>query len=589
MRFPVATFREVRRELGHHVVQVAGARRQAILALILLSVGAYANVMVPRVLGGIVDIVVEGRGGGALAAAGGLLVVVALLAAALSAAGFYVVARIAERVIADLRESMVGTALGLPVHRVEEAGTGDLVSRSTDDVSELSTAVTETIPVLASSAFTLVATVCALVTVDWQFLLVPCVAAPVYVLGAWCYLRVAPDRYASERATMAERARRILEAIHGRDTVRAFCMEQAAHDRIHRSSLDVVTRGFSARTTMTSLQVWMSCGEFLMIATGLVVAYFTVQSGTLTVGAATGAMLMLIRLRGPIMGVMRVLDTIQSGYASLARIVGVTAYPPLPVPPVGAPAPRGEVVMEDVSFTYDDASGSTSERALDGVSFAIKPGETVAVVGRSGAGKTTVAALVSGLRVPTSGAVTIDGENVSELSDEERVARIAMVSQEVYVFSGTLRENLTLAKPDATDDELEDALKTVGATWFQKLADGLDTIIGARGHQLEPYEAQQLAFARILLLDPAVVVMDEATAEAGSSHASNLEEAAAHVARNRAALVVAHRLDQARRADNIVVMDNGRIIESGTHDELIVHGGAYARMWNAWQEGRNQQ
>ncbi|WP_394281674.1 ABC transporter ATP-binding protein [Corynebacterium sp.] len=584
MRFPLATFGEVRRTLGQHMQQVPGARLDATIALILLTIGAFANVSVPRILGGIVDIVIEGRGVGALAAAGGVLVVVALLAAALSAAGFYLVARIAERVIADLRESMVGTALGLPVHRVEEAGTGDLVSRSTDDVSELSKAVTETIPVMASSAFTLGATLVALVTLDWQFLLVPVVAAPVYIIGARRYLRVAPQRYAGERSAMAERARRILEAIHGRETVRAFQMEEATHDRIYSSSMDVVTRGFSARSTMTTLQVWMSCGEFLMIATGLFVGFVTVQSQALSVGAVTAAMLMLIRLRGPIMGVMRVLDTVQSGYASLARIVGVTAHPPAAVPPVGAPEPRGEVVMDHVSFAYDDTG-----LALEDVSLQIQPGQTVAVVGASGAGKTTVAALVSGLRVPTIGSVTIDGEHVHELSDDERVTRIALVSQEVYVFSGSLRDDLTLARPDATDEELVDALRAVGAQWFEELADGLDTIIGARGHQLEPYEAQQLALARILLLDPAVVVMDEATAEAGSSNAASLELAAALVARDRAALVVAHRLDQARQADTVIVMDNGRIIELGTHEDLVTHGGAYARMWDAWQEGRDEQ
>ncbi|WIM68797.1 ABC transporter ATP-binding protein [Corynebacterium breve] len=586
MRFPLATVGEVRREVSKQVRSVPGATLVGLIALVLLSLGAYANVMVPRLLGSIVDIVIEKQGFYELGWATGALVMAAVFGAGASAAGFFLVSRVAERVIANLRESMVGTALGLPVHRVEEAGSGDLVSRSTDDVSELSSAVTETIPVLATSAFTLVATAIALVALDWQFLFVPLVAFPVYFFAARRYLRVAPDRYAGERSAMAERARRILEAIHGRETVRAFRMEDATRANIHEASYSVVTRGFAARTTMTTLQVWLTVGEFLTIATGLVVAFITVASGALSVGAVTAAMLMLIRIRGPIMGVMRVLDTIQSGYASLARIVGVTAHPPEPVPVFGAPDPAGHVEMRDVTFAYDEAGENI---AVENVDLQISPGETVALVGASGAGKTTVASLAAGLRIPDKGHVRVDGVDVHKLSDAERVARIALVSQDVYVFSGTLRDDLTLAAPNAADAELITALRAVEATWFEYLADGLDTVVGAQGMQLEPFEAQQLALARILLLDPAVVIMDEATAEAGSKNAGNLEKAAATVARDRAALVVAHRLDQARAADQVIVMEHGRIIECGTHQELVDQRGTYATMWDAWQEGRNTQ
>ncbi|WP_018295457.1 ABC transporter ATP-binding protein [Corynebacterium lubricantis] len=586
MRFPLATFGEVRRELGVQLRAVPNARSQSIWALILLSVGAYANVVVPQILGSVVDIVIENGTARSLWESAGWLVVASFVSAGASALGFFLVASIAERVIANLRESMVGTALGLPVHRVEEAGSGDLVSRSTDDVSELSTAVTESIPVLASSAFTLLATAVALTSMDWQFLLVPLVAAPVYFFAARRYLNVAPERYAAERASMAERARRILEAIHGRATVRAYQMEEATHKHIDESSLAVVKNGFKARTTMITLQIWISVGEVLMLSAGLVVAFVTVNSGALTVGAVTAAMLMLIRVRGPIMGLMRILDTIQSGYASLARIVGVTAHPPEQIPDVGAPEIEGNVEMIDVSFAYGEAG---EHLAVDSVNLSIAPGETVALVGASGAGKTTVASLASGLRIPSAGKVLVDGVEVHKLSDDERVARIAMVSQEVYVFSGTLRDDLSLATPNASDEELLQALDKVGADWFADLPEGLDTVVGAQGFQLEPFEAQQLALARILLLDPAVVIMDEATAEAGSRNAGNLEQAAATVARDRAALVVAHRLDQARTADEVIVMDNGRIIECGPHDELIELDGAYAQMWQAWQEGRHPE
>ncbi|GAB2517509.1 Multidrug resistance-like ATP-binding protein MdlB [Corynebacterium atrinae] len=579
LRFPLANINQVRRELGRQISRVPGARMRASYAFILLSLGAAATVAVPWLLGKVVDIVIEGGSG--LVEVAGLLVLAAVAGACFSAGGFFVVSTLSERVIAHLREEMVGTALSLPVHRVEDAGTGDLVSRSTDDVAVLSSAVTETVPILSSSLFIIAATGVALVSLNWQFLIILVLVAPLYYFASRQYLAVAPSRYAAERASMSDRARKLLEAIHGRETVGAYRMEAEMHERIRVTSQAVVDNGYSARMTMIVLQVWLSIGELIILSGGLLVGYHTVSQGILSVGEVTAAMFMLIRLRGPLMMTMRVLDTVQSGYASLSRIVGVVIDPPAAVPDSGAMAPVGNVVMDNVSFAYDDGGWAVCD-----VSLSIRPGETLALVGASGAGKTTVAALLAGLRVPDEGTVTVDGVAVSELSDAERVARLAMISQDVHVFSGTLRDDLTLAKPEASDDELRAVLDRVQAGWFGSLVDGLDTEVGARGHQLEPVAAQQLALARILLLDPKVVVMDEATAEAGSASAGELEAAADEVTRDRAALVIAHRLDQASRADRIAVMDEGRIVEEGTHAELVANGGRYTDLWTAWSKGR---
>ena len=581
LRFPLATFGQVRGEVAAQLRRVRHATPALLGALLLLSLGAYASVMVPQLMGRIVDLV-TGSSSGSIWQLGATLFGAAVSGAVLSACGFYLVSRVAERVIANLRQDMVGTALGLPTHRVEDAGSGDLVSRSTDDVAELSSAVTETIPILTTSVFTLVATVIALFALDWQFLLIPLVVAPLYYLAARLYLRKAPGRYAEERAAMADRAHRVLEAIRGRATVRAFSMEDRMHTDIANASWSVVTKGIRARTTMLILNVWMLIAEFVMLTLALVIGYHLVGRGALTVGAVTGAVLMIIRLRGPLNMVMRVLDVVQSGYASLSRIVGVVSDPPIPVPDIGAEAPRGRVELRDVSFSYGGAW------AVRDINFTVAPGETVAIVGASGAGKTTVAALLAGLLVPDRGEVLVDGYPVSSLSDRERIARLATVSQEVHVFSGTLRQDLTLAAPGATDDELLSALDSVHArSWFDRLSQGLDTVVGARGIHLEPVAAQQLALARVLLLDPAVIVMDEATAEAGSAGAEALEEAADMVTRDRSALVIAHRLDQASRADSILVMDSGRVVEQGTHDQLLAHGGIYHRLWSAWSAGRH--
>jgi ATP-binding cassette subfamily C protein len=583
LRFPLATLGQVRREVARQVTQVRRARWWFLLAVVLLGLGSYTTVLVPQLMGQVVDLVTGGATAGSMWRIGAELIALAVTGAASSAAGFYLVARLSERVIANLRQDMVRTALGLPIHQVEDAGTGDLVSRSTDDVAELSVAVSETLPTLSTSLFSIVATVIALSTLDWHFLVIPVVVAPVYYVAARSYLARAPERYAAERAAMAERARRVLEAIRGRATVRAFSMEHRMHTEIEGASWSVVRKGIRARTTMLVLNTWMLGIEFLMLALALSVGFYLVSDGALTVGAVTGAVLMIIRMRGPMNMLMRVLDVVQSGYASLARIVGVISDPPVPVPDSGADAPQGRVELRDVSFSY---GGGWAVRHVD---LTIGPGETVAIVGASGAGKTTVAALVAGLRVPDGGEVLVDGYPVSRLSDRERIARIATISQEVHVFSGTLRQDLTLAKPDATDAELRSALDRVHAhSWFDRLPSGLDTVVGARGLQLEPVAAQQLALARILLLDPAIVVMDEATAEAGSAGAEALEDAADEVTHGRSALVVAHRLDQASQADNILVMDGGEVVERGTHDQLIARGGIYHRLWSAWSAGRRE-
>lgn len=586
MIFPTATWREIRAVLKTQIATIPGARRYCGWALLLLIAGSAADVAFPLLLGRIVDAILGAASPaaavGAVSRIGVGLAAVAIAAAVLSAAGFYYLAKVTEKVIALIREDMVGTALSLPAHRVEEAGSGDLVSRSTDDVAELSSAVSQTAPVVTKSLFAIGSTAFALIGLQWQFLLVVAAVAPVYYLACRRYLQVAPRRYAQQRAALAERARRVLESIRGLPTLRAYRWESARQADIAEASEEVMHLGLRARKTMMTLQAWIAFSEATMLLSGLAVGFYTVAQGNLSVGEVTAAMLLLLRLRGPLLGLMRVLDVVQSGYASLARIVGVIADPPAAVEPSGAPERRGDVRVRGVCLRY----GQDGPPAVDNVSFDIPRGSTVALVGASGAGKSSVAATVAGLRVPDTGSVTIDGVEVSKLADAERVARLALISQEVYVFAGTLREDLQLAAPNADDEALLSALERVGAEWVGDLPDGLDTVVGARGLTLDPVAAQQLALARILLLDPKVVIMDEATAEAGSAGSQALDDAARAVRAGRTCLVVAHRLDQAYDADRILVMEAGKVIEAGSHSELLSYRGRYEQLWSAWQKGR---
>ncbi len=584
-RFPVAGFRETMAHLGqltrHH-------RGRLAVALAVLVGAAWAGIMVPKLMGRIVDVVLADGGIGDVARLAGLMALAAACAGLLSGLGFRLLAGLAERAIADLREDMVSTVLRLPVQRVERAGAGDVVSRATDDVAQVSTAVTQTLPVAAGAVFTVLVSIAGVGSVDWRFMLAFLVVLPVHWLAVRTYLRVAPPVYAAERAAMAERARVMLSTIHGRPAVRAFRLEGRRRAGISRWSWQTVRHTVDARITHNMTMMRMHLAEFLGTAVTLVLGFHLVRAGHVTVGGATAAMLLFMRLFSPLTRMVMVLDVAQSGATSLTRIVGVLRERPAPHGAAEPESGRG-VELSGVGFSY---GGRPDARpAVRDVDLIIAPGETVALVGSSGAGKSTLAAIVAGLRPATTGTVRVCGHDMTADAETARGRIVALVTQEVHVFEGTLREDLVLGvdagvRGQVRDDEILAALASVGADWVDRLPDGLDTLVGHGGMRLDPVAAQQVALARLVLADPPVVVLDEATAEAGSAGAGELGEAALKVIEGRTALIVAHRLDQAAAADRVAVMEDGRIIECGPHADLVRAGGRYAELWRAWERGR---
>lgn len=583
-RLPVATGRRTAAVLW---TELRGRRGLLLVSAVLAAAGAALDLVTPWLLGRVVDDVADAGDHTSLWFYGVAIIAASVGAAVLAVLGVLVASRVMERLLASLREKLIRRALTLPQQRVERSGTGDLISRASDDVAQVSEALSQVVPSLTRTFFTIVLTLAGVAALDWRLAVVILVVLPLYWWTMQWYLRIAPPMYAAERAAFGDRAHHLLSSLAGLPTVLAYRLSGRHSARIAESSWQVNRWAMRARTVQTMFMWRVDMAFLLMLTAVLLLGYALVGdpagSGTLTIGAVTTAVLFFLRIQGPLSQVMRQIDVLQSATASLARIVGVTDTPAEPgagqdapaEQPDGAGRPGGGAVLDRVSFSYDTAEEvPAGSDVLHDVSLHIAPGEHLALVGTSGAGKSTVAALLAGIHPVARGVLRSPAHTV-------------LVSQETHVFAGTLRDNLTLGASDPTavpDDGLVAALERTGASdLLDVLPQGLDTPLGAQGVRLDAAQAQLLALTRVLIADPDLLILDEATAEAGSAHAGVLDAAAAAVMVGRTSLVIAHRLSQAASCDRIAVMEHGRIVESGTQDSLVAAGGRYARLWRAWE------
>ncbi|MEV7505094.1 ABC transporter ATP-binding protein [Streptomyces sp. NPDC093018] len=580
---PVATARQTRARLRDALRDRRPALWAALAALVLDSALTLAG---PVAIGRITQAVADHRGPSALVGPVLLLTAAAVAGALTAWAATVLLARVVLTVTGRLREDAVTAALAVPVDTVEAGGTGDLVARVSGDTERVSDAASGALGDFAAAALAILAALAGLAALDWRFAVAGLLAVPLQAHTLRWYLRTSQPLYAAGRTAEGRRASALLGAFTALPTLRALRLGPGRYARVDEASAAAMSYEFRATRAATRFYGRLNIAEFTGLSAVLLVAWALVRTGRADVGAATTAALFFVGLFDPVNTLLGTFDTVQQATAALARVVGVTLGAPVaerhPEPPPGRPAEG--IAVRGVRHRYGDGPD-----ILHGIDLDIRPGQRLAVVGATGSGKSTLATLIAGLRAPYAGGVTLDGVPAVDLArpDAPGRRRIVLVTQEHHLFPGSVADNLRLACREASDEELAAALAVVDAAdWTTALPDGLDTAVGRGGTRLTARQVQQLALARVLLLDPEVVVLDEATAEAGSDMAQSLDRAALAVTEGRTAVVVAHRLSQAETADVVVVMENGRVVEQGRPGELRAAGGAYARLWASWAYGR---
>ena len=544
-------------------------RRTVALMVGLNALAALAALGAPWLLGRIIDAVAGERGGEVdrLALA---VVACAVAQTFLSRQALAIGYRFGERSAARIRETFLERSLSLPAAVVERVPAGDLAARGTTDVDAVATTLRDSLPEVFIAAVQMLFIAVAVLVLHPLLGAVGVLGfSGIYLITRW-YLRRARDAYLREGEANSQLAEELAATTAGARTIEAFDLRE------RRLAAGREALAETRRTRLATLRLrsvffpTVELSYVVPVVLVLLLGGFLYLRGSVTLGTVSAAVLYLRQLVGPLDTILIRIEEMQSSGASFARIEGLAA-----VPASGTRATRApdgdRIEVRGVRYAYD-----AGRDVLHDVDLTVRPGERLAVVGLSGAGKSTLGRLIAGVDRPAAGTVTVGGVPIADLPPDELRRQVVLVTQEHHVFRESLRDNLMVAAPD---DALRRALKTVGADW----AVDLDADLGENAP--DGAQAQQLALARVVLADPHTVILDEATALLDPTAARTAERALAAVLHDRTVIAIAHRLQTAHDADRVAVMDGGRIIELGSHDELVRAGGPYASLWHSWHGG----
>ena len=486
---------------------------------------------------------------------------------------------IGQHMILDIRNALFGHLQSLSLQFYSEQKAGWIISRLTNDIENFNTLLNDGVQNLVKNGLTLIGVFIAIFFVDWRLALATISILPVMVVGTTVFRIESWKAYRAAREAVAEVVAHLQENVSGMRVVQAFTGEKRSSGRFDERNRSY--RRANARATLLSAVYFPGVELLGSVGLGVVLLYggFRVVNGEMSVGELVAFVGLLNMFFQPIQQLSQLYSDLQSTLASLEKVFAV-----LDTESDRADSPdakdlrdlSGDVEFDRVSFAYGE------DVVLDDVSFRIKPGETLAIVGETGAGKSTVVKLLSRFYDPTRGNVRIDGQDLRDVRGSSLRKYMGVVLQDTFLFTGTIKDNIRYGRPDATDEEIIAAARTVGADDFiRRFPEGYETQVRERGGRLSVGERQLVAFARALLADPKLLVLDEATSSVDLATEARIEAALDRLLAGRTSIVIAHRLSTVRRADRILVMGGGRVVEEGTHEELLSRPSAYRRLYES--------